>query len=340
MLAFFSVVYLKSRRDLQFAMRIQDSDFLDNWLSAHKLLRPIMILQSDMIQTPIAAGIFKPRIILPKSMDLNDEQLLHYVLRHEYYHIKRFDALWKLLLVLALCVHWFNPLVWVMFVLANRDLELTCDEKVVRYFGAGTRADYAYALIHMAEKRGKFVSLYSGFSKNAAEERIESIMKMKKMTFAGIACGFLVGGTLIVNALTTPYVPYSDSDTPDVPAYGSSTEMPTTGQIEEGAVVIGVYDGVVEFREELTSSNMIEMDYETLHAWTSDQMAALRASGDYSEDVLRLFEETHERLLEAAREGHLITIACCEDATFRRITITNVDETEDLSFFVFETTEG
>ena len=96
---------------------------------------------------------------------------------HEYVHIQRWDALWKLLFALALCIHWFNPLVWLMFVLANRDLELTCDERVIRHFGAGTKQNYAHSLIRMAEQRSKFAPLYSGFSKHVAAERIESIMK-------------------------------------------------------------------------------------------------------------------------------------------------------------------
>jgi len=92
-------------------------------------------MQSDRITTPVAVGIIKPWIILPKFMDLNDTQLLRYVFTHEYYHIRRFDALWKMIFVFALCIHWFNPMVWVMFILACRDIELTCDEMVIRHFG-------------------------------------------------------------------------------------------------------------------------------------------------------------------------------------------------------------
>ena len=84
---------------------------------------------------------------------------LRYVLEHEFVHIRRFDALWKLLLLAAACAHWFNPLVWVMYVLANRDLELSCDETVVRRFG-GARASYARVLIGMEAEKSGFAPLF------------------------------------------------------------------------------------------------------------------------------------------------------------------------------------
>jgi len=158
-------------------------------------------MQSDRITTPFAVRLLKPRIILPKTVNMDDKQLLNYVLTHEYYHIKRYDALWKLLFVFTLCIHWFNPMVWVMFVLANRDLELICDLKVIRHFGTDSKTAYAYSLIGLAEHRGNFAPLYNGFSKNAAEERIVSIMKIKKNTVLGIAiAALIVGGVITVFA--------------------------------------------------------------------------------------------------------------------------------------------
>jgi beta-lactamase regulating signal transducer with metallopeptidase domain len=192
----FAVIYFKNHRELRFALIIRDNDFLNRWLAEHRLLRPITILQSDRITTPVSVSLVKPRIILPKSMNMENEQLLNYVLTHEYYHIRRCDALWKLLCAFALCVHWFNPLVWVMFVLVNRDLEITCDEMVLRHFGAESKTAYAYSLIGMAEQRSKFAPLYNGFSRNATEERIVSIMKIKKTSLVGILLAVvLVAGT-------------------------------------------------------------------------------------------------------------------------------------------------
>ena len=193
----FTAIAFRDHWELRTASPVTD-DFCAQWLMEHQLARRLVILQSDRIATPIAIGLFRPRILLPAQMKRDDTVLL-YVLTHEYYHIKRFDLLWKTLLVAALCLHWFNPMVWFMFLLVNRDLEISCDELVLRHFGAEARINYAYSLINMAEQRKSFHPLYNGFSKNAAEERITAIMKYKKtsilalsLTVLMVTCAFSV----------------------------------------------------------------------------------------------------------------------------------------------------
>ena len=106
------------------------------------------------ISSPLTFGVLRPVILVPKKTDWTDETALRYVLEHEFVHIQRFDVLSKLLLIAAVCVHRFNPLGWVMYVLANRDLELSCDETVLRRFGGDVRAAYARVLIRMEAARG------------------------------------------------------------------------------------------------------------------------------------------------------------------------------------------
>ncbi len=217
----FTFAYFKNYAELKTAFPIKNNSMLEQWRSKQNLLRPFKILVSDKITTPVAFGIVKPKIILPKSMNLNDEQLLQYVLAHELQHIKHFDMFWKIILVTVVCIHWFNPLVWAMYVLANRDLELSCDEKVIRQFGEVTKSTYALSLINMAEQRSKFTPLYNGFSKNVMEERIVSIMKYKKMSVvalilslimsAGITTVFATSARATSDRVTTdetPQIPY------------------------------------------------------------------------------------------------------------------------------------
>ena len=138
---------------------------------------------------------------MPKKTDWTDETALRYVLEHEFVHIQRFDVLSKLLLIAAVCVHWFNPLVWVMYVLANRDLELSCDETVLRRFGGDVRAAYARVLIRMEAARGGFAPLCNHFGKTAIEERITAIMKTKRITIVSLGlAALLVAGTVTVFA--------------------------------------------------------------------------------------------------------------------------------------------
>ena len=142
------------------------NDFIKSWLSTHRMKRSISIRQFSRFTAPLTYGVFRPVILMPMSTDWENTKALQYVLAHEYVHIRRFDSVTKLVLTAVLCVHWFNPLVWMMYILANRDIELSCDEAVVRLFGENTRAAYARMLISMEETRSGFVPLCSNFSKN------------------------------------------------------------------------------------------------------------------------------------------------------------------------------
>lgn len=198
---FFSASFYKSYREIRTALPIKGNALIDQWLSEQKIYRSIRILVSDKVTTPLTYGIIKPKIVLPKSMDCSDELQMRYILTHELIHIKQFDALWKLVLVIALCCHWFNPMVWVLYVLMNRDLEIACDEKVIKLFGEDMKSSYALSLIEMAERSSKFTPLYTSFSKNATEERILSIMKFKKTSVLSVVLALvLVAGASSVFA--------------------------------------------------------------------------------------------------------------------------------------------
>jgi len=198
-MSFFIFNYWKSHQKIRCAIPIKN-EFLTAWKAEQSLKRSFQILESDQITTPVATGILKPKIILPAEMDLSDELNLQYVLTHELYHIKRWDALWKILTIGVACLHWFNPFVWVMCVLANRDLEISCDAQVVKKIGKNSKKMYAYVLIEMAEQKSGFTPFYSSFAKHAAEERIRAIMKTKKATWLGIGVAILLIGVLTVNA--------------------------------------------------------------------------------------------------------------------------------------------
>ena len=154
-------------------------------------------------------------------MDLDNEQLVRYILVHEYVHIRRFDTLWKLLALCAVCVHWFNPLVWVMLVLLNRDLELSCDEMVLRHFGGTERASYAHSLIDMAERGRPFSFMHSYFSKNAAEERIIAIMKYKKTSLLAVVLALVLTLGMATGFTTGAVAKESDSALPSGQPPGS-----------------------------------------------------------------------------------------------------------------------
>ena len=156
------------------------------------LRRSVQIRQSDQISAPLTYGIVRPVVLMPKKTDWENGQQLQYILTHEYMHIRHFDMVWKLIAVAALCVHWFNPMVWLMYYIFNSDIELSCDESVVRQFGDNSRISYANTLITMEEKRSGLTPFCNNFSKSAIEKRIMAIMKTRKRTVRAVISGAVI----------------------------------------------------------------------------------------------------------------------------------------------------
>ena len=201
---YFSISYLRSMR--KFRMSVPDNTpYIREWLNAHQIVRPIEVRSSDLISSPLTYGILHPVILLPKKLDRNDQAALQYVLTHEYVHIRRFDAITKILFAAVLCIHWFNPLVWGMYVLANRDTELSCDAWVIRMTGVKNRSSYALMLIKMEARRNGMSALWNHFGKNAISERIEAIMKFKKTSIWAciLALALIAGATTAFAAART-----------------------------------------------------------------------------------------------------------------------------------------
>lgn len=195
----FILLYLHWYFEFQTSLPVHNS-YANQWLRAHRLKRPLCIRQSEKITAPLTYGIFRPVIVMPKDTEWENLQQIQYILMHEYVHICRYDTAIKMIAALALCIHWFNPFVWVMYILINRDIELACDESVVRKLGLSEKATYANMLIGMEARKSGLMPFCNGFNKNAIEERITAIMKMKKtskftLVFAclviiGVTCAF------------------------------------------------------------------------------------------------------------------------------------------------------
>lgn len=213
---FFAVVYIKCRREFNMSLPVEH-EYAGRWLENHRLRRRLSIRQSDRISAPLSYGILKPVILLPKTVDWSDEDAISYVLEHEYVHIRRFDSVMKPALIAAACIHWFNPMVWLMYVLANRDIELSCDEAVIRQFGSTTKSSYAMTLIRMGEQQSGFAPFCNGFSKNAIEERIVAIMKIKKKSVLALIIAFCLVVGVAAACATSAKEPDADAAlTPDI----------------------------------------------------------------------------------------------------------------------------
>lgn len=190
----FSAYYILCRnRFRRGAYGVVDNDYTREWLSSKRLFRHIRIKLSGGVSTPLTYGIARPVILMPESTDWKSTEKLDYILTHEWIHIKHFDIIKKVMLIATLCVHWFNPLVWAMFLAAGRDIELACDEAVIKSLGDSARKSYALALLDMAESRRSYTVLTNAFGQNAVEKRVKAIVKGKKNSVIAIiiACIFM-----------------------------------------------------------------------------------------------------------------------------------------------------
>lgn len=149
---YFVITYVRCMKWFSESLPVSSHEYIDKWLSEHKLLcKKITVRSFDRIVSPLTYGILSPVILLPSNYEQLGEDELDIILTHEYIHIKRFDAVFKTVLTAVLCLYWFDPFVWLMYILANRDIELACDDAVLRQFGASGRKLYANTLVRIEE---------------------------------------------------------------------------------------------------------------------------------------------------------------------------------------------
>lgn len=165
----------------------------------------------DHVDTPFLLGILRPRIYLPSAMDAQDKK---YVLAHEQAHLSRGDHWWKPLGFLLLAVYWFHPLFWIAYILLCRDMELACDEKVIRQMGAESKKPYSNALINCSLPRRGIAACPVAFGEISIKERVKSVLHYKKPGFWILAVAAVACIAIAVCFLTNPKSP---SQNPNLP---------------------------------------------------------------------------------------------------------------------------
>ena len=185
LLATYTIIsYQRLHREIDTAVRYKDN-----------------IFQSENVSSPFVLGIINPRIYLPFSMN---EQDMEHVVAHEQAHIRRKDHWWKPLGFLLLTIHWFNPLMWLAYVLLCRDIELACDEKVIKGLGNEQRADYTQALVACSVNRRMIAACPLAFGEVGVKERVKSVMNYKKPAFWVIILAVIACVIVAVCFLTNP----------------------------------------------------------------------------------------------------------------------------------------
>ncbi len=161
------------------------------------------IFQSAAVDSPFVLGLIKPKIYLPFQLSGDAE----HVISHEQAHIRRRDHWWKPLGFLLLAIYWFNPLMWVAYILLCRDIELACDEKVIKELGAEQRADYSQALLQCSINRRTIAACPLAFGEVSVKSRVKSVLNYKKPTFWIIVMALIACAVVAVCFLTNPETP-------------------------------------------------------------------------------------------------------------------------------------
>ena len=167
------------------------------------------IYQSENVVSPFVLGIIKPKIYLPFNMN---EQDMNHVIAHENAHIRRKDHWWKPFGFLVLALHWFNPLMWLGYVLLCRDIELACDEKVVKEFDNDQKADYSQALLTCSVNRRIIAACPLAFGEVGVKNRVKSVLNYKKPAFWIVVVAIITSIAVAICFLTNPKTKTWQSD--------------------------------------------------------------------------------------------------------------------------------
>ena len=290
-LGIMTALHLRSRRELSTALPLENAE-ISSRISAEKLRRKITVKVSSRVTSPLTYGVINPVIILPKGLPADSEEM-RFALAHELAHIRRFDVLLKLIFTAAACVHWFNPLAWAMLSLAGRDIELSCDEEVLKQLGC-KREDYAMALIRLEERRS--IPTGASFGRNAVRERIEAIMKFKKTTLAGIivsAC--LIAGTTTAFAAVNYDKPAQEAPAAESEAvYFTSPDSPDDVEVEWWT-----YDEYKAWMEQ-EKQEIAELVKQGASGWTQD-LGEFVWTQETADETIALYEQNLEDIRNGAR---------------------------------------
>ena len=269
---------------------------------------------SDSIATPFVMGVIAPKIYLPSDTPIAERR---FIIAHERHHLHRGDPLWKLLGYLALCVHWFNPLVWLAFFLGGKDMEMSCDEAVLNRLGEDIRADYSQALLRLATHKRLIAGMPLAFGEGETKGRVRNMARWRrpKVWVSGI-CAVLCLAVLAVCALN----PQKSDSTPVGAVVTAEKPLNIRAEASALSAVVGSYEPgtaitILERRDGWgrTDRGWIFMDYVTL-----SENALFGTTGEASIGIWDLYytlpegcvqmtlEASEDRDEEELREGNTV----------------------------------
>ena len=327
---FFAIAYIHGIRRFKDAREVAD-DRAREWLSTRNIGRQVRLVQSVHIDGPMTYGIALPVIVVPADFDWGAWPAARLALEHEYVHIIRLDALKKLSGLIIACLYWFDPLVWVALAFFNRDLELACDEVVVKQCSPKRKKAYAHLILDIAQSRiAKRRSFATMLAAGSLEERIVSIMTTDKKASKGrLACtmvgvALLAGVTLVAPQMVAAKGVNETADAVENEQADDGESSDGSDAVDKGAAANGQdasgsqdYSGEPsrlvtrqyhnpyldsDFTELWTPYYTVSMHDEVAaqgYEWTMDEGSLYDKVKDYAMDVLSLHEKGSADVLAA-----------------------------------------
>lgn len=301
--AYFIWGFIKVRKYVQDAEPMEHAAWMYEEIQKLNFIRCISLKGKKNLATPATWGILNPTIFFPKEFDFRDREKVRFVLYHECGHIKYFHFVLKLLHILLVCLYWYNPFVWTMYIYQERDLEITSDRFALRQMGYDCRRDYANNLLDAAKKqKSKSANFLHFYKKSFLEERVKTIMNFKRMTI-----GAAIMTLLIPMGMTTAFA------TTDIFVDTKNTDFTTEFIIPENIYIVD-QQGVEDIEEEVPTSIDVEWSQLQPYVTEGESRAASYLIVEYYEHV------TYGRIPPKA-----ITVSTVVDGYTYRGTLDRVD---------------
>ena len=257
---------IRLRKSIGAAIRIQDN-----------------VWESSAVESPFVLGMIRPRIYVPRGMS---EEKLAYVIAHEQAHIRRKDHWWKPLGFLLLTIHWFNPVLWLAYILLCRDIEMACDERVIKEYDDVQRADYSEALLDCSVKRKMITACPLAFGEVSVKERIKSVLHYKKPAFWIVVLAVIACVVAAVCFLTNPNAGRDyicrivDDSFHKVAVYSTLTEPFIDDELRDELLLDVARDNYKSFKEPLS----LEIQNTTYMLYNGKDTAVYTVKVNDSED--------------------------------------------------------
>ncbi|MBP5208661.1 MAG: leucine-rich repeat protein, partial [Clostridia bacterium] len=293
--------------------------YLALWYRVRESIKENGVYICDNIGSPFVFGIIRPRIYIPSGMD---EKNLAYVLAHEKAHIKRLDPVWRLLGFILLSVYWFAPLAWIAYVLFCRDIELACDERVIRTLDPVQRAGYSEALLELTQPHRTISACPVAFGETGVKARIKKVFGYKKPTVFIIAAALILCTVLGACLMTDPKDAEEPEYTKEIDMYMHSDYYIEFRIPEDTANIytIAVKDGVISYRRIYETAGLrktedrvlIEKDG-VLSLLFTDDRAYLNPTDDFSEVLSSARRGGTKKLVSHTQDGDTETFTFEKD---------------------------